>query len=114
MKNGDEETVFLPQRTVEMLRAFVGERTSGPLFPASHGGHMTTRSVHRRLEEPAARAGIMRRVSPHALRHTFATALYRRTGDVLLVGRALCHRSVASTAVYAQVDRQRLRSVLQG
>ena len=113
MKNSDQGTVFVPTRTATILRKFLGERTSGPLFPALHGGRMGTRSAHRRLEIWATRAGLSRRLSPHMLRHTFATGLYRRTGDVLLVGRALCHRSIASTAVYAQVDAQRLKAALR-
>jgi len=112
MKNADEDTVFLPARTVAMLRAYVGGRVSGPLFPASHGGRMTTRSAHARLEVWAERAGITRRVSAHGLRHTFAMALYRRTGDVMLVCRALCHRSVASTATYARADNARVRAAV--
>jgi integrase/recombinase XerD len=46
------------------------------------------------------------------LRHSFATNLYRRTNDILLVKEALRHRSVTSTLVYASLDAARLRSAL--
>jgi site-specific recombinase XerC len=106
--------VFLPAKIVVLLRGYLGGRTAGPLFPASHGGRMTARSVHRRLEQWADRAGIQRQVNPHALRHSFALAIYGATHDVLVVGRALCHRSVASTAVYARPSDAAVRAAVAG
>jgi site-specific recombinase XerD len=112
MKNGDEDTVFLPPSTAALLRPYVAGRTSGPLFPAAHGGRMTTRSIHRRLTCWAERAGIHGRVSPHALRHSFAITIYNATHDILVVGRALCHRSVASTAAYARPSNDAVRAAV--
>jgi site-specific recombinase XerD len=112
MKNGGEDVVFLPPATVEVLREYVGGRTTGPLFQASHGGRLTARSVHRRLCEWAERAGIAGRVHPHRLRHTFGTRLFRSTGNVLLTARALCHKSVASTAIYVRVDSASVRAAV--
>jgi site-specific recombinase XerD len=106
------ERVFLGDEIREALRDWIGERSDGPLFATRHGGWLTTRQVARRLGQWVERAGIKRAASPHALRHTFATALYRRTGDVLLVKEALRHRSVASTLVYARVDGERLRRAM--
>ncbi|MCC7169651.1 MAG: tyrosine-type recombinase/integrase [Planctomycetes bacterium] len=76
-----------------------------------HGGLIGRRQAARRLETWLDRAGIPHR-GAHALRHTFATALYRRTGDVLIVKEALGHRSVASTLVYAQASEERLRRAM--
>jgi integrase/recombinase XerC len=113
LKGGGSDTVFIPPPTVEVLRAYVGERTTGPLFQASHGGRLTARSVHRRLEQWAERAGIAGRVHPHRLRHTFGTRLFRSTGNVLLTARALCHKSVASTAIYVRVDSASVRAAVE-
>jgi site-specific recombinase XerD len=49
-------------------------------------------------------AGITRPFSIHSLRHTFATRLYRKTGDLYLVQRALGHRQITTTEVYAKVS----------
>ncbi|MBI5433295.1 MAG: tyrosine-type recombinase/integrase [Planctomycetes bacterium] len=68
-------------------------------------------STARRLELWLDRAGLPHR-GAHALRHSFATRLYQRTGDVLLVKEALGHRSVVSTLVYAQADEGRLRRAM--
>lgn len=110
-KGRRERVLVLPERVVELLRQHVGDRTSGHLFPGSHRAALTGRHVARRLEGWCERAGI-RPISPHVLRHTFATAVYRRTGDVLLTGEALGHANLASTAVYARTSRERLRAVV--
>jgi integrase/recombinase XerC len=112
LKGGGEDVAFLPPATAKVLRAYVGDRTSGPLFQAPHGGRLTARSVHRRLSEWAERAGISGRVHPHRLRHTFGTRLFRSTSNVLLVARALCHKSVASTAIYVRVDSGAVRAAV--
>jgi site-specific recombinase XerD len=88
------------------------DRTTGPLFPTRDGRRLTSRQVARRLAGWLEAAGITRRASPHTLRHSFATQLYRKTGDILLVREALRHRSIASTLVYARVDGERLRRAL--
>jgi site-specific recombinase XerD len=111
MKNQDQDTVYLPDDLGALLRSYVGVRDKGPLFPRGDGGHLGARQIGRRLEIWADRAGIGR-VSPHCLRHTFAMAAYERTGDVLVVGRLLCHRSIASTATYARPTEARVRAAM--
>jgi integrase/recombinase XerC len=112
MKNGGEDVTYVPPATVAVLREYLGDRTDGPLFQASHGGRLTARSVHRRLCEWAERAGISGRVHPHRLRHTFGTRLFRSTSNVLLVARAMCHKSVASTAISVRVDSGAVRAAV--
>ena len=111
-KGDRPERVFLSRGSVDHLRRFIGERTGGPLFPARGGRAMTTRHVNRRLQRWLKAAGIERPASCHSLRHAFATSMYRRCRDVLLVKEALRHRSIVSTLVYAQVDEDRLRAAL--
>lgn len=75
---------------------------------------MSARHVQRRFIGWLQRAGITRRASPHTLRHTFATNLYQKTGDILLVKDALHHRSITSTLVYARTDEARVRDAING
>ena len=113
LKGDRSDYVFLGKRIRAHLRRFVGTRTTGPLFQAMHGGRLSPRHVQRRYRQWVEKAAIGRATSTHSLRHTLATRLYAKTGDVFLVQRALCHRSVASTLVYAQMNRNRLRQALE-
>ncbi len=111
MKNGDEDQAFIPDETLGVLRGFLSERISGPVFLGASGARLGTRQAHRRLAIWSERAGIGP-VSPHRLRHSFGISVYERTGDVLLTARAMCHRSVASTAVYARPQAARVRAAI--
>lgn len=110
---GDQAAeAFLRPDLVEHLAGYIGGRKAGPLFPGKGGGPLSARQVHKRFEAWLGKAGIRGRYSPHSLRHSFAMALYRKTGDVLLVREALGHASLESTLVYARADRDRLREAM--
>jgi integrase/recombinase XerD len=112
VKGGGDDIAYIPNATAELLRAYLDRRTSGPLFATQTGGRLSSRSVHRRLAMWAKRAGITRAVGPHSLRHHFATRVYSTTGDLLVTARALCHRSIASTAVYAHPSVEAVRAAV--
>jgi site-specific recombinase XerD len=109
-KNDRPTTAVLPAAVASRLRDHVGTRTDGPVFRAGDR-RLCMRHAQRRVAEWFSRAGIQGR-SAHALRHTFATGLLARTGDLRLVQAALNHASIASTTIYAAVDRARLRALL--
>src|SRR4030095_3741179 len=111
-KGDRRERVLLGKDIVEHLRGFLADRAAGALLTGATRNGLTGRRVHRRLGEWAKKAGITRTVSPHTCRHTRATRLYERTGDVALVKEALRHRSIASTMVYARASEARLRQVV--
>lgn len=113
MKNGDEDSAFVPAEVVAILKEHIGSRTTGPVFVSEGGGRIGSRQVHRRLAEWGRRAGIVRALSPHCLRHTFGTTIYVATGDLLVTSRALSHRSLASAAVYARAGRDRVREAIE-
>lgn len=112
LKGGGTDTVFLPREVVDALVEVIGDRRGGPMLEREGGGRMTTRQVARRLAQHARRAGIVGNVGPHRLRHAFGLAVFRRTGDVLITARALCHRSVASTAIYASPAEAQVRAAV--
>jgi len=104
-KNDAPVRVFAPRALRPALDAYLAGR-SGRLFP------VTSRHVARRLRHWCEVAGIPP-ASPHALRRTFGTRLYRVCGDVLVVQRGLGHRSLGSTLAYVSGVEQRLRAVLE-
>ncbi len=111
-KGDRPDVVFLGKAIAEHLQRYLAKRESGPLFTGRDGERITSRHAQRRLGQWLKAAGITRKASPHSLRHTFATRLYAKTSDILLVKEALRHRSIASTLVYARADEGRLRQAL--
>jgi len=59
------------------------------------------------------KAGIEKRISPHGLRHTFATHLYASTSDLLVVQRALGHRNISTTEIYTHLVDDALEDALE-
>ena len=111
-KGGCARTAFLSDAVVDALRRSLGRRQRGPVFLGRGDAPMTARHAERRFAQWLERAGIEGRWTPHSLRHTFATELYRRTGDIALVKEALGHRSITSTLVYARADECRVREAV--
>lgn len=99
------------------LRAWVGTKRTGYLFPADrrgkHGaGHLNPRTVQTMVAEAARAAGIVRPITPHKLRHGFATRALRRGANLRQVQRLLGHASVATTEVYTHLDPSDLRDAV--
>jgi integrase/recombinase XerC len=109
-KNDRPTTVMMPAAVAKRLRTFLAGRTDGPVFRA--GDHrVSMRHAQRRLSNWFVAAKIQGR-SAHSLRHSFASALLGRTGDLRLVQAAMNHASIVSTTIYTTVDRERLREAV--
>ena len=106
-----EERIFLPPVVRDHLRQYLAGRRQGPVFTRQGGHPITTRHAQRRLRHWIQVSGVSP-ATPHTLRHTFATSLYRRTRDLLLVRRALGHKSITSTLRYASVADDDLREAM--
>lgn len=112
-KGGDPDRVPLSQRCVSLLRT-CETPADGPMFRSGSNRRLSCRQVQRIVTSRLKEAGIDRHLSPHVLRHTFATRLYNQTGDIRLVQTALRHEHIETTKVYAHVDPQRLRAAVNG
>lgn len=77
----------------------------------NHGSKLTTRGVRYIINKIITEAGIKTSVSPHTLRHTFATDLLNNGADLLTVKELLGHESLKATQVYTHVTNERLRNV---
>jgi len=84
-----------------------------PLFCNLSGGRLTSRAIHMMIEKAARKAGITRGVSPHALRHSFATHLLDHGCDLRSVQEMLGHKNLSTTQIYAHVTTDRLRKVYE-
>ncbi|HUU58212.1 MAG TPA: tyrosine recombinase XerC [Phycisphaerae bacterium] len=98
--------VYLTQR-----RAAFGKQQSGPLFLNRFGNRMSDRSVRRNFEKYLQICGITQHVSPHTLRHSFATHMLNAGADLRSVQEMLGHASLSSTQIYTHLTTTRLKEV---
>jgi integrase/recombinase XerD len=118
-KGGKERDVPLGRYAREAIAAYLTRvrpdlatrRSRSALFLNLRGGRLTRQGCTLVLEKHAKAASVARKVSPHALRHSFATHLLEGGADVRVVQELLGHASVATTQVYTLVTREHLREV---
>ncbi len=83
------------------------------LFLNKHGGKLTTRSMERNMKKYLAYAGLNPNLSPHALRHSFATHLLSAGADMRSVQELLGHASLSTTQIYTHVTVEKLKQVYE-
>lgn len=82
-----------------------------PLFLNARGKRITTRSIARSIDEAAEKSGLGRKISPHALRHTFATHLLNAGADLRSIQELLGHKSLSTTQKYTAVNINRMMEI---
>ncbi len=113
-KGNVEQLVFVNGRLKRLLKKHIGKRDAvHPVFLSVRGRRIGSRQVQLRLGHWLRRAGITRPCTVHTLRHSFATRLYEKTGDLRLVRRALGHRQITTTEIYSPVADGRLIRALR-
>ena len=115
-KGAKERMVVFGEPCRRALTAYLEERippTSGaPLFTNAKGGRLTVRSMHTAVVHAAEAAGLPPGLSPHGLRHAFATHLLDGGADLKSVQQLLGHEDLATTQVYTHVSVERLRAAV--
>ena len=95
-------------RQVLQRECGISEEVSGPLFLNKNKGRLTARSVARILDKLVSACGLLTPVSPHTLRHTFATHMLDAGADLRAVQELLGHKSLSTTQKYTHVSIDRL------
>jgi integrase/recombinase XerD len=101
----------------ELVRLVAARRASRnrdeALFVNRHGSPMRPQSIRSKLRRYATDIGLVRRITPHMLRHTAATLLIEQGVDIRFVQRLLGHSSIATTEIYTHVSDEALRMTLE-
>lgn len=123
-KGGKARVVFLSKRAIECLERYVAVRKdpyralfirySGP--KAEEGltdekSRLSVRSIERMIEKYRKRAGILFRIGPHILRHSYATDLLTHGADLRSVQEMLGHKNISTTQIYTHVTNLRLKEI---
>jgi len=115
---GDRERIVpIGRKALEAIKAYrqrlreesgISDDTNAPLFLNRNQGRLTVRSIARILDKTAKECGLLAPVSPHALRHTFATHMLDAGADLRIVQELLGHKSLSTTQKYTHVSIDRL------
>jgi integrase/recombinase XerD len=120
-KGNRERQIPLLEQPVQEVREYIqfsrprliGERNETALFVNRRGERLTRQGFWLILKGYAAEAGIRGRVTPHTLRHSFATHMLRGGMDIHKVQELLGHANISTTQVYTQVDREHIREAYE-
>jgi len=118
-KGGKERIVPVAEQALQAVEAYVhgqrqalaGARSGSHLFISRSGRGLSREDVFRIVRKYVRRSALRGRISPHTLRHCFATQLLSRGADLRAVQEMLGHADIATTQVYTHVDAARLKAV---
>ena len=106
---GDKiRTVFVDDETLVELGKFIGNRIVGPLFVGQQGKHISSRAIQHIFKHYAPQG-----ITPHKIRHSYASELYKRSKNLRVVQENLGHTSIKTTEIYLHTDIDERRQVYQ-
>jgi len=98
---------YIKQARPQLLKS----EASGVLFPSNRGQHMTRQTFWHRIKQHGITAGIQKPLSPHVIRHAFATHLLNHGADLRVIQMLLGHSDLSTTQIYTHVATQRLQNL---
>ncbi|MBL8014172.1 MAG: tyrosine recombinase XerC [Candidatus Omnitrophica bacterium] len=112
-KGKRERIVPIGETAIDAIRAYCSVRSkkSQALFLNKNGQRLTTRSIANIVNKYIQRTSILKKISPHSLRHSFATHLLNRGADLRSVQELLGHQNLSTTQIYTHLTTERLKSV---
>jgi integrase/recombinase XerD len=108
---GEEALLWIERYVADARPTILAGQASDALFVTGRGGPMTRQMFWKLLKAHAARAGITAPLSPHTLRHAFATHLLNHGADLRAVQMLLGHADISTTTIYTHVARERLKQL---
>jgi integrase/recombinase XerD len=108
---GEEAHAWLRRYLDEARGPILSGQSSDAMFVTARGGPMTRQMFWKLVKQYALRGGIQVPLSPHTLRHAFATHLLNHGADLRAVQMLLGHADISTTTIYTHVARERLRAL---
>lgn len=110
---GDITSDWVQRYLTQVRPQLLKKQFSTAVFLNAHGRQLTRQGVWKNLKRDVLAAGITKDVTPHTLRHSFATHLLEHGADLRVVQELLGHADIATTQIYTHVSKQRLTAVYQ-
>ncbi|MBU0707049.1 tyrosine-type recombinase/integrase [Patescibacteria group bacterium] len=109
-KGNKERYIPMPERTLDLIQAYISRKSDG-----SNGGNgrlinLTVVRIFQLIKEYAQKIGLTKHISPHTIRHTFATHLLDNGADLRVVQELLGHANISTTQIYTHLTTERLKS----
>ncbi|WP_261809234.1 site-specific tyrosine recombinase XerD [Levilactobacillus humaensis] len=108
---GDVASDWIQHYLTESRPLLLKQRTSPYLFLNAHGGGLSRQSIWQKIKRYVALADITKDVTPHTLRHSFATHLLENGADLRVVQELLGHADITTTQIYTHISKKRLVAV---
>lgn len=108
---GEEALIWLQDFIKRWRLDILNEKKTDYVFPTNRGAGMTRQAFWYIIKRYAAKAGIKQTISPHSLRHAFATHLLNHGADLRVVQLLLGHSDLSTTQIYTHVAKQRLKDI---
>jgi site-specific recombinase XerD len=109
-KGDKQRVVFLHKRLIEALK-ILGLSDNGPIFASQRGGKYNKRTIQQIVKSASKKAGIKKDVTPHTLRHSFATQLLESGADIRYIQQLLGHKDLKTTQVYTHVANKDIKKL---
>jgi len=110
-KGKKDRFVKIPDSIKEELENYYKLNNEEIFFPSARGGKLSTKSIQLIIKNSAKTAGIKKNISPHTLRHSFATHLLEQGIDLRIIQKLLGHSDIKTTQIYLSVSSQTIKNI---
>jgi len=102
--------VFLHKKLASALKMY-GLKQTGPIFVSQRGGRYNKRTIQQTVKSASKKVGIKKNVTPHTLRHSFATHLLESGADIRYIQQLLGHKDLKTTQIYTHVANKDIKNL---